>query len=346
MGKRIRISVPTGGPELLFRYVPDFLDGVDGDEGVGIDSFQIIHQYPVFLLVHNGDDFLSGLIVVSADAFVDGSAAVEIVENELADLFKFRRQNTDLALEIQTKDKVIHDQTAEIGGQNTEYHSLLVIAEGRGKGYQHTGQGDGLTDFHVKKFVHQLCHNVQTAGGCVAGEKNGLTDADDQNIADNIQKRIAGNGQVVGKQNFQQTQEARHNQRSINGFYAELGPDQKIADNQQNSVDRKGDHGNGKGKEIAEYQSQCRYAAHGDLAGKHEKVHRNCHDGRTGGECQKFFETEFCFHKIPPKLEWVNYIIQLRITQIKLYDGVPSKPSCLFVRVARLDCIFFPMGRK
>ena len=65
--------------------VADLVDGVDGQECLGVISADVIHQLAVLMLVHDGDDLLADGAVVCADGIINGGAAVEGVEELRSD---------------------------------------------------------------------------------------------------------------------------------------------------------------------------------------------------------------------------------------------------------------------
>ena len=92
--------------------ITDLTDGIDRDKCLGVYFFHIVHQRLVLLLVHNGDDFLFRIAVIRADNIIEGCAAVLVMENEVHDLVKLGRNDTDTALQIHAENEVIHHKSA------------------------------------------------------------------------------------------------------------------------------------------------------------------------------------------------------------------------------------------
>ena len=111
-----------------FRHIIDLIYRNDGYKGSWIGFAHIIHEMAVFLLVHNCDDLLTDSIVVCADAVVDGCAAVQLMQDILQDLIMLLGNDANTPFDVDTEDKIIHNKTAKIGTQHTEYNDLLVIA--------------------------------------------------------------------------------------------------------------------------------------------------------------------------------------------------------------------------
>ena len=56
---------------LLFRFILDLVDGIDGDEGIRVHFFDVVHQYPEFLLVHDNVDLPADGLIVGADGIIE-----------------------------------------------------------------------------------------------------------------------------------------------------------------------------------------------------------------------------------------------------------------------------------
>ena len=82
-------------------------------------------------------------------------------------------------------------------------------------------------------FVHDLCNDVQTAGGCISVKKNAQSYADDQDIAENIQLLTVGHGTEIRKNLFEQTKKQRKHDAGINSLYTKLFTAGKKTDDQQ-----------------------------------------------------------------------------------------------------------------
>ena len=95
------------GFALILGHIIDFIDGNDCHKGSRISFTDIIHQLAILLFVNNRNNFFTGRMVEGADAVIDGSAAVQTMENEMKDLVMLLRKDTDTALNVDTKDKVI-----------------------------------------------------------------------------------------------------------------------------------------------------------------------------------------------------------------------------------------------
>ena len=193
-------------------------------------------------------------------------------------------QNADSALDVQSEDKMIYKQSAEIGGKHTDDHDFFVIEEGRRESNQHSGSRHSLAQLHAKIFVHQLCHNIQTAGGCITGKYKGQTNADNQNITDSIQQGILGNGLKSRKQNLIHTQKSRKQHGGIYRLYTKLRSDQKKTDDQKAHIQKEGNNRNRERNQIAQNHSQSGCAADRKIAGDHKEIDCSCDDSSTDGD--------------------------------------------------------------
>ena len=281
---------------MRFGLIADFVDRIDCDEGGGVGLFDVVHQFFVFLIVHDGDDFPADDVVVRADGIIQGCAAVEIVQDELCDLVHLRGEDADAALEVQTEDEVVDDHAAEIGADDADDDGFCVVADCGRQRDDHAGDGHCLSEIHAEIAVHDFCDDVETAGGSVAGEEKCKTDTDDEDIADRIEEGVSGKRLEIREEDFEHAHDRGHEDGGIDGFCAEFGTDQKEADQKQNDVQRKGDRGDGKGNKIADDHSKCGAAADGDMAREHEEVHGDGNNGGADGDNEKFADGSFVDH--------------------------------------------------
>ena len=101
----------------------------------------IIHQFPIFLFIHNGDDLFANLVVVCANTLVNSGTAAQIMKNESKNLIEFGGNDAYPAFDIHAKNKVVNQDSTEICTQNTENNGFGIIAKGRGQGYQDAAAG-------------------------------------------------------------------------------------------------------------------------------------------------------------------------------------------------------------
>ena len=212
--------------------------------------FDVVHQTAILGFVYDGDDLLADLVIICTDTLINGGTAVKVIEDILEHLIMPVGQDADTALNIQTENKMIHQQTTKISSQHTDNHRGLVIEENRGKGHQHTGGRHGLAQLHTQILVHQFCHNIQSAGGGITGKHQGKSDTHNQDIADGIQQEILRDRLKIREKDLIDAQDSGQQNGCKNRFGTELRSDQQKTDDQQGNIDHKGNDRNRKGKKI------------------------------------------------------------------------------------------------
>ena len=56
---------------------------------------------------------------------------MDLMKNVMNNVINFRRNNTDSALDIQAKNKMVNYHASEVSSQNTKYHCFGVITQRR-----------------------------------------------------------------------------------------------------------------------------------------------------------------------------------------------------------------------
>ena len=135
--------------------------------------------------------------VICTDGLVHGGTAVQVVDDELPQRLLLLGNDAHPALDAVIEDEMIQHDTIEVGTKNTQYYGLFIVDKGGRERHAHARKGHGLAQLHVQVLVHDLCHDIQPAGGCVAVEQNAQTHADHQNIAQHIQFLTIGHGTKI-----------------------------------------------------------------------------------------------------------------------------------------------------
>ena len=130
--------------------------------------------------------------VVGADGFVDRGAAVQVVDDELAERFLLFGDDADAALFVVVKNEMVQNNAVEIRAEDAQHHGLLVVDQRCRQRHAHAGQRHGPAQLHAQVFVQDLCHDIQPAGRRVAVEQDAQADADHQNVAQHVQLLAAG----------------------------------------------------------------------------------------------------------------------------------------------------------
>ena len=274
----------------FFGLVTHVADGIDRYKGLGIYLADVVHQLLVLVFVYDGDHFHFRLLVVSTDDLVQRSTGVQGVQNIINDVVQILRDHADAALDVDTKDEVIYQHTAEVRSQQAKDNCLTIVAKSGRQGHGNTGIGHSLSQIHSQILVHDFRHDIQTAGRSISREQNGQAHTDYQNIADHIQQRILGDGLEVGEEPFKDTHDHRHQYGAIDGLGAKLWSNQDEADDQQSHVHNQGDGGNRKGNEIAQHHGKGGTATYRNMAWQHEEENSSCDDGCTNRNDSKLFD--------------------------------------------------------
>ena len=222
------------------------------------------------------------LVVIGANLFACDAETLDTV--------------TKKAMESIAENEIIQGDAAKIRAQDTEYHSLLVIAEGRAQGHQDAGGGHRLAQLHSQELVHQLRHDVQTAGGGIGGEQLAQTHADHQDVADDVDQRIPGQGLKIREQPLKDADGSRQQHGTVDGFHTKLRTDQKKADGQKAHVHDHGDQRCRQGDKLTDDQRQTGGTAHRHMAGVHKEVDSSSDNDGADGDVEKFPEIAFVEH--------------------------------------------------
>ena len=166
---------------------------------------------------------------------------------------------------------MIQHDAVEVGAKNAQYYGLFIVDKGGRERHAHARKGHGLAQLHVQVLIHDLCHDIQPTGGCVAVEQDAQTHADHQNIAQHIQLLTARHGRKIRKQPFKQPQKHRQHHAGIHGFCAKLPAAGEKTDNEQHGIQH---HGNGRKRQrhkIRKHDAKAGNAADGCVAGHQKK---------------------------------------------------------------------------
>ena len=71
----------------LLRPVPDIRNFIHRDKCPRITGTDIVHECLILTLVHDRNDLIVFLKIIRTDRFIDRCAAVQIVNNELAEFY-------------------------------------------------------------------------------------------------------------------------------------------------------------------------------------------------------------------------------------------------------------------
>ncbi len=181
----------------------------DRHEGVRVFCLDIVHKLAIFLLCEDRQDLILRVIAVAAGGGVDGDAALESLDDVAFKIVVVFGDDAHADFSGELVDKVVQDKAAEVGGQSAGDHGLEVVGEvGACNGHE-ACDNDGLSEVHVKVLVHDLCDDVETAGGGVGVEEDRLSVADHDDHAHNIQGDISRRGCRIREQELEHEEERR-----------------------------------------------------------------------------------------------------------------------------------------
>ena len=222
----------------------------------------IIHKLLVLTFIHNCDNFISFFHIVSAHSLVNRCPAVQIMKNKISEFFFMFCNNAHSPLDILSKNKVIQKKSVKIGTKNAENNRLFIIHKRCRKSYAHPGKRYGLSKLHMQIFIHNLCHNIQSPGGCIPVKKNTATCARSQNVADYIQLLASGHGLISRKSFFIYSQKNRKHNACIYGFYSKFFSTGQKTNNQKHHIHNHGNCGKRQRYKVGQYNSQSGNAAY------------------------------------------------------------------------------------
>ena len=179
---------------------------------------------------------------------------------------------------------MIQHHAIEVGTKNAQHNGLFIVDKGGRKRHAHSRKRHGLAQLHVQVLVHDLCHDIQSAGGCVAVEQNAQTHADHQNIAQHIQLLTACHGAKIREQPLKKPQKYRQHHAGIHGFCAKLPAAGEKTDDEQHGIQH---HSNGRKRQrhkIRKHDAKAGNTADGCMAGRQKKIDRRRNDSDSSGQ--------------------------------------------------------------
>ena len=276
---------------LDFGLIADLVDRVYGHEGLGIGLANESHQLSVFALIYDSDDLFSLHLVISAGELVQRCAAMKIVEYKVHNLVKLRRDDADSALDVHTKDKVVHHNSCEIRADNAEDYKLCInvlAAERRDQRNGNSRDGNRTTKLDSAIFVDYFGDDIHSARRSVAGEQNRHRPANDQYVANYVEQGILCERLKIREQYLENTKTHGHHDGCVHRFYSELRADRQKSDDQEYHVDRQAEHRDRQRNVVGERHRKRRAATNGNVARDHKE------EDSRGGKCR----TERYDHKI------------------------------------------------
>ena len=122
---------------------------------------------------------------------------MQVVDDELPQCLFLLGNDAHPALDAVVEDEMIQHDAIEVSTKNAQHNGLFIVDKGGRECHTHSRKRHRLAQLHVQVLVHDLCHDIQSAGGCVAVEQNAQTHADHQNVAQHIQLLTIGHGAKI-----------------------------------------------------------------------------------------------------------------------------------------------------
>ena len=213
---------------------------------------------------------------------------MQIVDDELPQCFFLLGNDAHPALDAVVEDEMIQHDAVEVSTKNAQHHRLFIVDKGGRERHAHARKRHGLAQLHVQVLVHDLCHNIQPAGGCVAVEQNAQTHADHQNIAQHIQFLTIGHGAKIREQPLEKPQKYRQHHAGIHGFCSKLPAAGEKTDDEQHGIQHHSNSRKWQRHKIRKHDAKAGNTADGCVAGHQKKIDRRRNNGNGPGQDGRF----------------------------------------------------------
>ena len=77
---------------------------------------------------------------------------------------------------------MIQHNTVKVCTKHTQYDRFFIIDQCGRKCHTHSRDGHRFSQFDMKIFIHDLCHDIQSAGRCIHIKLDAESEAYNQNI--------------------------------------------------------------------------------------------------------------------------------------------------------------------
>ena len=287
----------------MFVLIPqaiDFAHVAGGDEGFDVMLLDVVHDTGELVGGEEGLDFgVRGAFVAAADV-VNGAAAGKGVHDVGTDLLILVRDDADAFAPVYAGHEVVQGEAVHPGAhQADDDHPERIDGEG-GAADDGSGDGHGDADVEVQVLVHDLREDVQSAGGGVDTEEDGLRNAHHQDEDDEVQQRVAHHGGESRLDEFlirthpcPEVQERSQDHGRIDGLGPELRADQEPGHDQQDGIDRRDDPGHldrnaRQPQHVGDHDGQAGDGSQHEFARNHEIIDSCGSDGHAERHDEKF----------------------------------------------------------
>ena len=278
----------------------DFTHVAGSDEGLDVVGLDVVHDAGELVGGEEGLDFGVGFAFVAAADVVDGAAAGKGVHDVGADLLALVRDDADAFAPVHAGHEVIQGEAVHPGAHEADDdHPERIDGEGRAAD-DGPGDGHGNADVEVQVLVHDLRKDVQSAGGGVDAEQDGLRDAHHQDEDDEVQQRVAHHGVqprfdelLIRAHPRPKIQQRSQDHGRIDGLGPEFRADQEPCQQKQDGIDRRDDPGNldrdaRQAQDIGDHDGQTGDGSQHEFARHHEIIDSCGGDGHAHGHNDEF----------------------------------------------------------
>lgn len=182
----------------LVPHAVDLAHVAGGDEGLDVVLFHVVHHAGKLVLGEEGLDFRVLSAAVTTADVIQSAAALESFHDVSTYFFIAVGDDADALPLVHAGHEVVEREAVHPGADQAEdHHPEGVDGEGAAAD-EGAGDGHGYADVEVQVLVHDLREDVQSAGGGVDVEQDGLGDAHHEHEADQVQQRVAHDGGLTG----------------------------------------------------------------------------------------------------------------------------------------------------
>ena len=131
------------------------------------------------------------LSAVTAFDGIDRASANEGIHDVLADTIGFVGDDVDAFAFIERGSEIVNCQAVDPGSDDTDDDHAEIVDEERGAADDDTSDSNRCADIEMEVLVHDLTQYIQSSGGGIDAEQDGLTDTKQEHEADEIEPHIA-----------------------------------------------------------------------------------------------------------------------------------------------------------
>ncbi len=286
----------AAGPEAV-----DLADVAGGGEGLDLVVLHPGQDLAELVLGEEHLEFDALLAAVAAGDLVEGAAAVELVDDVLADALVLLGDDAEALVVVEGGGEVVDHEAVDPGADEADDDHAEVVDEEGGAADDGTGDGDGGSDVEVEELVDDLGQDVEAAGGGVDAEHQGLRSAEQQHEAAEVEPGVAHDGggagdEVVvgdvlpGEDGIPEVGQGAEDEGRVDGLEAELAVDEQEGHDEQDDVDAHdpGAEAMAAGEDVGEDDGETGDGTDDELGGYEEVVDGGGGDHHAEGHDDQF----------------------------------------------------------